>query len=155
MVAAVVNQNTLFLLESLSITQVHINHIQLNICATRRAGSELLPFFAKTSNQLIESNIISVTLTVIIIEVLIHIGLFRFFLSNQTASQRIVEIDKLQWKEVLETYLKKYFKKEQQSLIAFFENLWDKYSVSVQDLLTKKEKTSKDLEGFLVELGYK
>ncbi|APF16814.1 type I restriction-modification system, M subunit [Caldithrix abyssi DSM 13497] len=50
--------------------------------------------------------------------------------------------------------LERYLNAEKRRLIAVFENLWDKYAVSLRQLEAGREETLKQLNGFLEELGY-
>ena len=68
--------------------------------------------------------------------------------------EQVKELVKLQWFDVLLSYMERDLKREKQSLTAFFENLWDKYSVWVKDLISDRDKTTSQLDSFLTELGY-
>ncbi len=47
-----------------------------------------------------------------------------------------------------------YLRRHRRELVAVIENLWDKYAVTVQDILSERDKTAEALDGFLQELGY-
>jgi len=68
--------------------------------------------------------------------------------------EQVRELVKLKWQEVLFSYLDRDLKREQQALISFFENLWEKYSVSVKVIEDDRDKTSAKLSNFLTKLGY-
>jgi len=59
-----------------------------------------------------------------------------------------------QWQELLFSYLERDLKREKQAIISFFENLWDKYSVSVKEIEKDRDETSAKLSNFLTQLGY-
>ncbi len=54
----------------------------------------------------------------------------------------------------VEEQLTRYLNAEKRGLVAKVENLWDKYSVSIQEMEVEREKTLGELNGFLVKLGY-
>lgn len=70
------------------------------------------------------------------------------------SSEQVKELVKIQWRELLFSYLERDLKREKQRLITFFENLWDKYAVSVKEIEKDRDETSKKLSYFLTELGY-
>ncbi|KAF2961352.1 type I restriction-modification system subunit M [Fervidobacterium sp. 2310opik-2] len=56
--------------------------------------------------------------------------------------------------ELINSQLEKYLNAEKKELIKIFENLWDKYSVSLDRLLNEREQEVSKLNKFLEELGY-
>lgn len=54
----------------------------------------------------------------------------------------------------IENYLEKYLNAEKKELVKIFENLWDKYKVSLVELREERDKEVKELEKFLKKLGY-
>jgi len=50
--------------------------------------------------------------------------------------------------------LERYLNAEKRNLIAVFENLWDKYAVSLRQIESEREQTLQELNRFLDELGY-
>lgn len=54
---------------------------------------------------------------------------------------------------LLDTY-RKYLRTEQRACVRAAENLWEKYAVTAQQIETERDEASRELEGFLAELGY-
>lgn len=54
----------------------------------------------------------------------------------------------------IESYLTKYLNAEKNELVKIFENLWDKYKVSLMDLTEERNEEVKKLSEFLEKLGY-
>jgi len=50
--------------------------------------------------------------------------------------------------------LNSYLTTQKQKIIAYFENLWDKYSVEVRTIERQRETYAKELDKYLEELGY-
>ena len=69
-------------------------------------------------------------------------------------TEQVRELVMQKWQEILFSYLQRDFKREKQALISFFENLWDKYSISLKQIEADRDATSKKLSYFLTELGY-
>nr|WP_229234761.1 type I restriction-modification system subunit M [Candidatus Methanoliparum sp. LAM-1] len=55
---------------------------------------------------------------------------------------------------IIDEQLNKYLNAEKKDLIKIFENLWDKYKVSLEELTQERDEEVKKLDGFLKELGY-
>ena len=55
---------------------------------------------------------------------------------------------------VIEQQLEKYLNAEKKELIKIFENLWDKYKVSLAELVRERDAEVKKLNEFLLRLGY-
>ncbi|MBS8122268.1 type I restriction-modification system subunit M [Candidatus Vampirococcus lugosii] len=70
------------------------------------------------------------------------------------SQEQVKALVKTKWKEILENYLNRDLKREKQELISFFENLWDKYRVSLKDIEQDRDQTTTKLSNFLTELGY-
>ncbi|MEO0247706.1 MAG: type I restriction-modification system subunit M [candidate division WOR-3 bacterium] len=51
-------------------------------------------------------------------------------------------------------YLNKYLNAEKKELVKIFENLWDKYKVSLEEISKERYREVKKLEEFLKKLGY-
>ena len=47
-----------------------------------------------------------------------------------------------------------YLRTEQRACIRAVENLWDKYAVTARQIEAERDEASRQLEAFLVELGY-
>jgi predicted transcriptional regulator len=47
-----------------------------------------------------------------------------------------------------------YLAEQKQRIIAYFENLWDKYGVDVRTLEKERESYANELDKYLGELGY-
>ncbi|MEJ5256855.1 MAG: type I restriction-modification system subunit M [Fervidobacterium sp.] len=56
--------------------------------------------------------------------------------------------------ELISNQLEKYLNAEKKELIKIFENLWDKYNVSLNELKFERDLEVKKLEEFLEKLGY-
>jgi type I restriction enzyme M protein len=56
--------------------------------------------------------------------------------------------------DIIEKELNRYLNQEKRSLIQIFENFWDKYAVSMQEVETQREKTMRELNEYLRGLGY-
>ncbi len=56
--------------------------------------------------------------------------------------------------QVIEKYLKKYLNEEKREVIKIFENLWDKYSVSLNQLTKERDEEIEKLDKLLRKLGY-
>jgi hypothetical protein len=54
---------------------------------------------------------------------------------------------------VIESYLKRA-NNEKKALIKIFENLWDKYKTSLEELKGERDQEVRKLEEFLAGLGY-
>jgi type I restriction enzyme M protein len=50
--------------------------------------------------------------------------------------------------------LQGYVDTHRQRVVAVFENWWDKYSTTMQDIKGRREQTTEKLDGFLDQLGY-
>jgi type I restriction enzyme M protein len=55
---------------------------------------------------------------------------------------------------VIESYLEKELNNEKKALIKIFENLWDKYQTSLEELKEERDQEVRKLEEFLAGLGY-
>ncbi len=56
--------------------------------------------------------------------------------------------------DITHTELERYLNAEKRGLVQRVENLWDKYSVSSQELEVKRERTMNELNDFMNRLGY-
>jgi len=56
--------------------------------------------------------------------------------------------------ELINKQLEKYLNAEKRELIKIFENLWDKYTISLESLNTERNEKVKKLDEFLKGLGY-
>jgi len=54
----------------------------------------------------------------------------------------------------IESYLEKELNNEKRALIKVFENLWDKYKTSLEELKEERDQEVRKLEEFLARLGY-
>jgi type I restriction enzyme M protein len=50
--------------------------------------------------------------------------------------------------------LEGYVDAHRQRLVAAFENWWDKYHTTMQDIKGRREETTEKLDGFLGDMGY-
>jgi type I restriction enzyme M protein len=55
---------------------------------------------------------------------------------------------------VIGSYLEKELNNEKKALIKIFENLWDKYKTSLEELREERDQEVRKLEEFLAGLGY-
>jgi len=55
---------------------------------------------------------------------------------------------------LIDEQLDKYLNSEKKEIIKIFENLWDKYKVSVKELEEERAKTKKELDNYLYQLRY-
>lgn len=58
------------------------------------------------------------------------------------------------WKKTLEETVMVYVDEHRRLLIGKIENLWDKYTTTLKEILTERDKSARELDGFLGELGY-
>ncbi len=56
--------------------------------------------------------------------------------------------------EVIKKYLERYLNGEKKELVKIFEKLWDKYKVSLAELIKERDTDEKKLNEFLERLGY-
>jgi type I restriction enzyme M protein len=59
-----------------------------------------------------------------------------------------------QFYQVIESQLDRYLNNEKKILIKIFENLWDKYKTSLEELKQERDQEVKKLDDFLTKLGY-
>lgn len=71
-------------------------------------------------------------------------------LPEEEAKELLLE----KFKETLKQGLEKYINAEKKDLIKVFEKLWDKYKISLKELLTERDQEVKKLNNFLKQLGY-
>jgi len=60
----------------------------------------------------------------------------------------------LRWKQLLHQTINGYLQNHSRQLLLAVENLYDKYTIPLQHILDDREKESKLLNAFLVELRY-
>jgi len=73
---------------------------------------------------------------------------------ESSTTEQVRELVEQKWQQLLFSYLERDLKKEKQALISFFENQWDKYSISLKEIQTKRDNSNKKLSNFLKQLGY-
>jgi type I restriction enzyme M protein len=56
--------------------------------------------------------------------------------------------------QVLFNSYRHYLRADQRACVAAIENLWSKYAVTAQQIEAERDQAAKELQGFLVELGY-
>jgi type I restriction enzyme M protein len=56
--------------------------------------------------------------------------------------------------DIINNQLQRYLNTEKRTLIAAYENLWDKYAISAQSIEEKRSKAMSELNGFLTALKY-
>jgi len=71
-------------------------------------------------------------------------------LTEQEAKELLLE----KFNQTIKQYLEKYLNDEKKELIKIFENLWDKYKVSLNQLKAERDEEVKKLDEFLIKLGY-
>lgn len=72
-------------------------------------------------------------------------------LTEEEAEELILE----KFYETIIQHLEKYLNAEKKELTKIFENLWDKYKISLKQLRNERDEEVKKLEEFLEKLGYK
>jgi type I restriction enzyme M protein len=58
------------------------------------------------------------------------------------------------WKKTLEATVMVYVNDHRRSLVGAVENIWDKYTTTLKEILSSRDTSGKELDGFLKELGY-
>jgi type I restriction enzyme M protein len=71
-------------------------------------------------------------------------------LTDKEAEELILE----KFNETIKQHLEKYLNAEKKELTKIFENLWDKYKVSLKQLREERDEEVKKLDEFLEKLGY-
>lgn len=71
-------------------------------------------------------------------------------LSEEEAKELLLE----KFYETIEKQTEKYLNAEKKEVIKFFEKLWDKYKVSLNELVKERDEEVKKLNEFLERLGY-
>ena len=71
-------------------------------------------------------------------------------ISDEEAKQLILA----RWKRTLLSTIEDYLNQYQRKLSLSLENLWDKYTVPLKQILSEREKETELLNKFLIELGY-
>lgn len=78
------------------------------------------------------------------------VDLARMSISPDEAKELILK----RWKQLLHQTINGYLQNHSRQLLLAVENLYDKYTIPLQHILNDREKESKLLNAFLVELGY-
>jgi len=71
-------------------------------------------------------------------------------LTDKEAEELILE----KFNETIKQHLEKYLNAEKKELTKIFENLWDKYKISLKQLREERDEEVKKLDEFLEKLGY-
>ena len=71
-------------------------------------------------------------------------------ISEDEAKQLILA----RWKRTLLSTIEDYLNQYHHKFLLSIENLWDKYTIPLNQILSKREEESEELNQFLVELGY-
>jgi len=71
-------------------------------------------------------------------------------MSEEEAKELILD----KFYQTIKQHLEKYLNAEKRELIKIFENLWDKYKVSLNEMKFERDLEVKKLEEFLEKLGY-
>jgi len=71
-------------------------------------------------------------------------------LTDKEAEELILE----KFNETIKQHLEKYLNAEKKELTKIFENLWDKYKISLKQLREERDEEVKKLDEFLIKLGY-
>ena len=71
-------------------------------------------------------------------------------LTEEEAEELLLE----KFNETIKQHLEKYLNAEKKELTKIFENLWDKYKVSLKQLRNERDEEVKKLDDFLGKLGY-
>ncbi|MCK5492909.1 MAG: N-6 DNA methylase, partial [Candidatus Omnitrophica bacterium] len=58
------------------------------------------------------------------------------------------------WKKTLEETVMIYVNDHRRALINIIENMWDKYTTTLKEILNDRDQSAHELDGFLKELGY-
>ena len=61
---------------------------------------------------------------------------------------------KLKLKDSATSTLNMYLTAEKHKIIAYFENIWDKYGIDVRTMEKERDECAKQLDKYLEELGY-
>lgn len=72
-------------------------------------------------------------------------------LTEQEAKELLLE----KFYEVIKQHLEKYLNTEKKELTKIFENLWDKYHVSLMQLKAERDEEVKNLDEYMEKLGYR
>lgn len=73
---------------------------------------------------------------------------------GKITSEEAKELILARWKEVLHTTIMSYVADYKREFLRKLENLYEKYTVTINEILEEREKESAQLDGFLRELGY-
>jgi len=71
-------------------------------------------------------------------------------LTSEEAKELLLE----KFYDLINQQLEKYLNTEKKELIKVFENLWDKYRVSLRELVAERDAEVEKLNEFLKKLGY-
>lgn len=71
-------------------------------------------------------------------------------ITSDEAKELILKRFKILLSEQFDSYLRQY----ERAFIAAIENLWDKYAVTLKQILRERDREAEVLDGFLKELGY-
>lgn len=74
----------------------------------------------------------------------------RLYISPEEAKELIMK----RWLRTLQQTVNDYLQAHQRQLLQAVENVWDKYTVPLHSVLEEREKETKMLNAFLIELGY-
>jgi len=77
----------------------------------------------------------------------------------EDARKKINEVEAKQlilarWERTLYATVDEYLAQHQRALRTALENIWEKYHQPLHSILTGRDETSKELDGYLKELGY-
>ena len=78
------------------------------------------------------------------------VGMAREKITEAEAEQLIL----VRWQQVLNDTVHVYIQQYQRNLRTHLERIWDKYTVTLTDILNEREKEQTLLNNFLMELGY-
>ena len=71
-------------------------------------------------------------------------------LSEEEAKELLLE----KFHNLIDEQLNKYLNAEKKEIVKIFENLWDKYKISLKELIQEKDMEVKKLDEFLTKLWY-
>jgi len=73
---------------------------------------------------------------------------------EKISEEEAKELILARWKKTLEETVMVYVNDHRRALIGEIENIWDKYTTTLKEILTDRDQSANELDGFLKELGY-
>ncbi|MCF6364923.1 MAG: N-6 DNA methylase [Bacteroidales bacterium] len=75
-------------------------------------------------------------------------------IGDKISEEETKELILLKHHDLISEQLSKYLNAEKRTMLRFFENIYDKYAISAQDIETQRKETLKELNTFLTKLKY-